>query len=105
MSTTPILSTIAVLGGTGKEGKGLAYRWAKAGYRVLIGSRTPDKAKATAMEILGLLGEKPFGIDKKALEIVHMTDKKFFSTKLISTDKYSYADVSIFWYTHYSPEP
>ena len=42
-----------------------------------------------------------FGIDKKALEIVHMTDKKFFSTKLISTDKYSYADVSIFWYTHY----
>jgi len=45
-----------------------------------------------------------FGIDKKALEIVHMTDKKFFSTKLISSDKYSYADVSIFWYTHYSSE-
>ena len=45
-----------------------------------------------------------FGIDKKALEIVHMTDKKFFSTKLISSDKYSYADVSIFWYTHFSPE-
>jgi hypothetical protein len=45
-----------------------------------------------------------FGIDKKALEIVHMTDKKFFSTKLISTDKYSYTDVSIFWYTHYSSE-
>ena len=35
MSTSPILSTIAVLGGTGKEGKGLAYRWAKAGYRDL----------------------------------------------------------------------
>jgi len=60
MSTSPVLSTIAVLGGTGKEGKGLAYRWAKAGYRVLIGSRNPDKAKATAMEILGLVGEKAF---------------------------------------------
>lgn len=45
-----------------------------------------------------------FGIDKKALEIVHMTDKKFFSTKLISADKYSYADISIFWYTHHLPE-
>ena len=40
----PILLTIAVLGGTGKEGKGLAYRWARAGYKVLIGSRTPEKA-------------------------------------------------------------
>ena len=60
MSTLPNLSTIAVLGGTGKEGKGLAYRWAKAGYRILIGSRNPEKAKATALEILGLLGGKAF---------------------------------------------
>ncbi|MGB8214591.1 MAG: NADPH-dependent F420 reductase [Anaerolineales bacterium] len=60
MSTTPILITIAVLGGTGKEGKGLAYRWAKAGYRVLIGSRTPEKAKAAALEILEMLGGNAF---------------------------------------------
>jgi NADPH-dependent F420 reductase len=50
--------TIAVLGGTGKEGKGLAYRWAKAGYRVLIGSRTPEKAQAVAVELTDLLGGK-----------------------------------------------
>ncbi len=50
-----ILLTIAVLGGTGKEGKGLAYRWAKAGYQVLIGSRTPEKAIAAAAEIVQLL--------------------------------------------------
>ncbi|MCX6033539.1 MAG: NAD(P)-binding domain-containing protein [Chloroflexi bacterium] len=56
MSNTPILVTIAVLGGTGKEGKGLAYRWAKAGYRVLIGSRTVEKAQATAVEMTNLLG-------------------------------------------------
>jgi len=60
MAISPILSTIAVLGGTGKEGKGLAYRWAKAGFRVLIGSRNPEKARAAALDILGLLGGKVF---------------------------------------------
>jgi NADPH-dependent F420 reductase len=56
MPDQPILLTIAILGGTGKEGKGLAYRWAKAGYRILIGSRTPEKARATAQELLDRLG-------------------------------------------------
>lgn len=50
-----MLITIAILGGTGKEGKGLAYRWAKAGYRVLIGSRSLEKAQATAQELKTLL--------------------------------------------------
>ncbi len=36
---------IAIIGGTGKEGKGLAYRWVRAGYEVCIGSRSIDKAK------------------------------------------------------------
>ena len=48
----PVLLTIAVLGGTGKEGRGLAYRWAKAGYKVLIGSRTPEKAVKAASELM-----------------------------------------------------
>jgi NADPH-dependent F420 reductase len=43
--------TIAVLGGTGKEGKGLASRWAKSGLSVVIGSRSIDRAKETATEI------------------------------------------------------
>jgi NADPH-dependent F420 reductase len=51
----PLLLTIAVLGGTGKEGKGLAYRWAKAGYKVVIGSRIPEKAVTVASEIIELL--------------------------------------------------
>ena len=50
--------TIAILGGTGKEGKGLAYRWAKAGYKVLIGSRTPPKAIDAAKELNTLLDKK-----------------------------------------------
>jgi NADPH-dependent F420 reductase len=55
MTDTPLLVSIAVLGGTGKEGKGLAYRWARAGYHVFIGSRSADRAKATAQEIWKLL--------------------------------------------------
>jgi len=65
MPNQPILLTIAILGGTGKEGKGLAYRWAKAGYRILIGSRTPEKALATAQELETLLarGSTPAHIE------------------------------------------
>jgi len=55
MSDSSILLTIAVLGGSGKEGKGLAYRWAKAGYRVLIGSRSSEKAIVASSEIVQLL--------------------------------------------------
>ena len=55
MEKMPLLLTIAVLGGTGKEGKGLAYRWAKAGYKVLIGSRSPERAVTVASEIMELL--------------------------------------------------
>ena len=51
----PLLMTIAVLGGTGKEGKGLAHRWARAGYKVLIGSRSPEKAITAASELMEML--------------------------------------------------
>jgi len=55
--TTKNPKTIAILGGTGKEGKGLAYRWALAGHTVIIGSRTPEKAVIAADEVLGLIGK------------------------------------------------
>ncbi len=42
---------IAILGGTGKEGSGLAARWAAAGYTVLIGSRQVEKAQVAAEKI------------------------------------------------------
>jgi 8-hydroxy-5-deazaflavin:NADPH oxidoreductase len=47
--------TIAVIGGTGAEGSGLAVRWAKEGYPVIIGSRSAEKAAAAALELSGLL--------------------------------------------------
>jgi NADPH-dependent F420 reductase len=42
---------IAIIGGTGNEGKGLAYRWGKAGYEVIIGSRLEEKAIKAALEV------------------------------------------------------
>jgi NADPH-dependent F420 reductase len=47
---------IAVLGGTGKEGSGLAFRWAHAGYRLIVGSRDRPRAEAAAEELNDLLG-------------------------------------------------
>jgi len=55
MNDSPFLLSIAVLGGTGKEGKGLAYRWAKAGYHVFVGSRTAEKAKVAAQDLWKML--------------------------------------------------
>ncbi len=53
--TNELLISIAILGGTGKEGKGLAFRWAKAGYKITIGSRDVQKALAAADDLKALL--------------------------------------------------
>jgi len=45
-----------VIGGTGDEGYGLALRWAKHGYEVIIGSRDVEKAKAAASRIQSAVG-------------------------------------------------
>ena len=45
------LPTVAILGGTGKEGPGLAMRWASVGYPIIIGSRQLEKARVTATEL------------------------------------------------------
>ncbi len=51
MSEQQALETIAIIGGTGQEGKGLAYRWIKAGYPVIIGSRNAEKAQNAVNEL------------------------------------------------------
>ncbi len=45
------LATLAVLGGTGAEGAGLAFRWMRAGHPIIIGSRDATRAEATAAEL------------------------------------------------------
>ncbi|MCK9992839.1 MAG: 8-hydroxy-5-deazaflavin:NADPH oxidoreductase [Alphaproteobacteria bacterium] len=47
--------TIAILGGTGDLGGGLAVRWSRAGYKIIIGSRTLEKALEAAKP-LGAVG-------------------------------------------------
>jgi 8-hydroxy-5-deazaflavin:NADPH oxidoreductase len=69
---------IAVLGGTGKEGSGLALRWANAGHQVVIGSRDATRAQRVAEE-LNLVFNEPriSGLDNLAAaqgaEIVALT--------------------------------
>ena len=51
--TTPNADAIAILGGTGDQGLGLALRFAKAGRPVVIGSRKADRAVSAADEVKG----------------------------------------------------
>jgi 8-hydroxy-5-deazaflavin:NADPH oxidoreductase len=44
--------TLAIIGGTGTLGSGLAKRWAAAGYGIVIGSRSADKAQAAAAALV-----------------------------------------------------
>jgi NADPH-dependent F420 reductase len=50
---------IAFIGGTGEEGMGLAYRFARAGYRCIIGSRAIEKAQASVSELHDKDGSLP----------------------------------------------
>ena len=51
--------TIAILGGTGDLGTGLAIRWAKAGHEIVIGSRTQAKAEAAVAALHEISPETP----------------------------------------------
>lgn len=43
--------TIAIIGGTGPQGKGLGLRFAQGGHRVILGSRSAERAQAAATEL------------------------------------------------------
>ena len=55
VSMSELKPVLAILGGTGKEGPGLAMRWGRAGYRIIIGSRQLEKAQATARQLSEIL--------------------------------------------------
>lgn len=50
--------TLGIIGGTGKEGSGLAYRWAMAGHKVIIGSRQVEKALNAVETLREKIGEQ-----------------------------------------------
>ena len=69
-----ILSTdtiIGIVGGTGDLGTGLAKSWAAAGFKVIIGSRSDERAKMVANDLgIGVTGDSNMGAATKASLIV-----------------------------------
>ena len=55
-SDMAVTQGIAVLGGTGAEGSGLALRWAAKGHEVILGSRSAERASATAAQLAAKAG-------------------------------------------------
>ena len=51
--------TVAILGGTGDLGTGLAIRWSKAGHKIVIGSRTLEKAQAAVAALHEISPQTP----------------------------------------------
>ena len=52
-------AVVAVIGGTGPQGKGLGYRFARGGHTVVLGSRSADKAGPVADEVTARLVDVP----------------------------------------------
>ncbi|MDQ7029923.1 MAG: NADPH-dependent F420 reductase [Ardenticatenia bacterium] len=61
LSSPVSIGPVAVIGGTGAEGSGLAMRWVAAGLEVIIGSRSAEKAQRRAAELLEALGARARG--------------------------------------------
>ncbi|MCU1593389.1 MAG: NADPH-dependent reductase [Frankiales bacterium] len=55
--------TIGVLGGTGPQGRGLAFRFAQSGLNVILGSRSTEKGEAAAAELAEKVGKPVGGAD------------------------------------------
>jgi hypothetical protein len=68
--TSEVKYRVAVIGGTGPQGKGLGYRFARGGHDVVLGSRAAEKGEAVAAEVrdklAGTTGAGPTGPDGPA---------------------------------------
>ncbi len=67
------VKTIAILGGTGQLGPGLALRWAHAGHHVIIGSRQAEKAQGVAAELNAEFGQELI-VGKENAEAARLAD-------------------------------
>jgi len=66
MNMSESLPSVAILGGTGNLGSGLAYQLVRKGYRVIVGSRTEEKGLKLAQEIGDRAGCKIEGMQNSA---------------------------------------
>ena len=65
------MRTIAIVGGTGPEGSGLALRWVRAGQNVIIGSRDEARARQKAAEIAANTGNQQITGATNGTKAVH----------------------------------
>ena len=65
--------TVGILGGTGDQGRGLAYRFARAGQRVVIGSRSAERGAAAAAEVATMPGVDGRGLRRRQRGRPHTT--------------------------------
>jgi len=78
--TGSLFYTLAILGGTGNLGSGLALRWANAGYKIVIGSRQKEKAQRVAAELNEILSRDDIqGMENR--EAAEFADVSVLTTK------------------------
>jgi len=65
------IDRVAVIGGTGDEGFGLARRWAKAGIEVTIGSRDANRGEQAAQKLSDELGARSQGATNQDAAAAH----------------------------------
>jgi NADPH-dependent F420 reductase len=66
--------TVGILGGTGEQGRGLAYRFARAGQRVVIGSRSAERGAEVAARLTTLPGVQAEILGTGNTEAAHLAD-------------------------------
>lgn len=64
------MTTVAVLGGTGPQGRGLARRFAAGGLKVVLGSRTAERAEEVARDLAAAVGGDITGADNRGAAAV-----------------------------------
>ena len=82
------IKTIAILGGTGDLGTGLARRWAQAGYQVVIGSRTLEKATDAAQALRDVMAER--GVASITVEAMENLDAAAAADLVVLTVPFSH---------------
>ena len=87
MPNTQPNKRVAIIGGTGDQGKGLALRWAQAGFDVIVGSRAAERAADAAKEMIEELTKA--GCTSAAISGAHNTEAAANSSIVVLTVPFS----------------
>ena len=83
MPNTQPNKRVAIIGGTGDQGKGLALRWAMAGFDIIVGSRAAERAADAAKEMQETLTKA--GCTNAAVSGAHNTEAAASSSIVVLT--------------------